>query len=1221
MITLRKVERSFCVAVLVAVAAIGAIGMVGAACARAAGDSAVWWNVNVGSRPTALQVGGHAQLFVAVENLGDAGSSGDATLTATVPAGYRVLNVEGRAGGTGNFVLPSMSCSWQESPVSKETSVSCLFGEYKNASKEVEHDSLPPYEMLEARIAVSVLSGASAEGVFSGAISGGGAAHTAAASRHLAVGGEERFGIEEYTLIPENFGGGIDAQAGSHPYQLTSVLSLDQQPLDSEGEPLSVGLAHDMVGELPVGMFGNPTPFAQCTDAQFSIGVAAAGYSVNECPAASAVGVAVVQDFKPGVGGFETSTVPIFNMTPLPGEPARFAFKVQGFIAVYLDTAVQSGGDYSVSVGSHDITEIASLLDVRLTFWGVPGSTLHDGQRGWECLNGYGTCAPSTNTQPPPFLVMPTSCGQPFQSRLTGDSWPSAGHPEEKVESLYTLPEPVDGCNHLSFEPQVGAVPDAPDASTSTGFTVKVTVPQEAALNPDGLAESTLKETTVALPAGVAVNPSGGDGLEGCSEGLVGFTGVEEGGDERDLFTPRLPGSDAAVEAGELAPLQPGVNFCSNQSKIATAVIHTPLLTHAIEGAVYIASQNANPFGSLIALYLVAEDPVSGTLVKLPGEVDLCQTVGETIAGMTCGAPGQLITTFKNTPELPFEELELHFFGGERAPLATPAHCGTYTTDATFVPWSGNEAVHSQGTFQITSGPDGSPCPGASLPFSPLLTGGAIDNNGGAFSPLSTTIGRQDGEQNMQSVTLHMPPGLSGTLSSVKLCAEAQANEGTCGAESLIGETTVSAGVGSDPVSVKGGRVYITEKYDGAPFGLSIVNPVKAGPFDLEHDTSKPATNMPPCDCIVVRAKIEVDPQTAALTITTDSSGPHAIPHLIDGIPVQIKKVNVLINRPGFTFNPTNCTQMQITGAIGSNEGASSPVSVPFDVANCAKLAFEPDFSVSTQAKTSKRYGAGLHVVMAYPDGAAGKDANLKYVKVELPKALPSRLETLKQACLEMTFDTNPASCPAASIVGHAVVHTPVLPVPLTGPAYFVSHGGKEFPSLTMVLQGDGVTVELVGETYISKGVTSSTFNSTPDVPFESFELTLPTGSYSALAANGNLCDQKLVMPTRLLGQNGAQIQKQTRIAIQGCPSGLKVLSKKVKGDTLKLRVVTPSAGTLEASGKGLSSTSESAGGREPLTLVLHIKGSHTKSRIKLAFKPAKGKRLTKTLSLTLRRG
>ena len=611
---------------------------------------------------------------------------------------------------------------------------------------------------------------------------------------------------------------------------------------------------------------------------------------------------------------------------------------------------------------------------------------------------------------------------------------------------------PLGGCNRLPFSPSIKVKPDGTAASSPTGMTVDVHVPQEESLNAEGLAVAAPRNITVALPPGVAVNPSGGDGLAACpqdeSAGGVGFTGLEELNHEGE------PGLRTATfsSAPPLSAALQGVNFCSDASKIGEVTIHTPILPNPIKGFVYLATQNQNPFGSLLAIYIVAEDPVSGVLIKLAGQVHLNPETG------------QLSTTFENSPQAPFEDAELHFFGGERAPLATPARCGAYTTTASLAPWSGSEPVASSSTFDITSGPNGTPCPGPSLPFSPSLTGGSTNINAGGFSPLSTTISRVDGQQNMQQVTLHMPAGLEGLLSNVKLCPEAQANEGTCGPESEIGETTVSAGVGSDPVSVKGGRVYITEHYAGAPFGLSIVNPVKAGPFDLEHDTSNPS-NQPPCDCVVVRAKIEVNPVTAELTITTDSSGPHAIPHLIDGIPVQIKKVNVLVNREHFTFNPTNCDPTSDDRPDRSRRRRRAPVSVPFQPTNCAVAVQNPDFKVATSGKPTKANGTSLTAKIVYPvtpesSGKATNEANIGYVKVELPEQLPSRLTTMQKACLAKVFDEDPAKCAPESIVGHAVVHTPVLPVPLEGPAYFVSHGNEEFPNLTMMLRGYGVTME-----------------------------------------------------------------------------------------------------------------------------------------------------------------
>jgi hypothetical protein len=298
---------------------------------------------------------------------------------------------------------------------------------------------------------------------------------------------------------------------------------------------------------------------------------------------------------------------------------------------------------------------------------------------------------------------------------------------------------------------------------------------------------------------------------------------------------------------------------------------------------------------------------------------------------------------------------------------------------------------------------------------------------------------------------------------------------------------------------------------------------------------------------VIVRAKIEVDPHTAALTVTTG-----AIPHILDGIPLQIKHVNVTIDRSGFTFNPTNCNPMAITAGIGSTEGASSSVPVPFQVTNCASLKFAPKFAVSTSGKTSKAKGASLQVKLTYPQAPAGTYANIARVKVDLPKQLPSQLKTLQKACTAAQFEANPAGCPAASKVGYAKAVTPLIPVPLEGPAIFVSHGNEAFPSLIVVLQGYGVTLDLVGSTFISKaGITSSTFKTVPDAPVGSFELTLPQGKFSALAANGNLCKSasKLKMPTEFLAQNGTKINESTKIAVTGCPKAKKAKKKHGAGN------------------------------------------------------------------------
>jgi hypothetical protein len=1107
------------------------------------------------------------------------------------------------------------------------------------------------------------------------------------------------FGLEKFAIGAQlNQEGTPDAQAGSHPYALTNTFVLHEAGPATETSPANT--LKDVKLELPPGFVGDPNATPKCTYSAFAKEledkVAPSGCS-NE----AAIGVATTYIERHAEPGYVTPfSSPVYNLVPPAGVAAEFGFIAQHTTPVLLQTSVRTGTDYGLTTNVNDVNQGVIVGASKVTIWGVPAEPVHNPWRG-SCErteagqpvppeeSGIGLRAEEDELEGPlyysyeqrfsglpesenvcptdapvkPLLTNPTSCGTPRTATLSVDSWEDPGNFSGERTKSTSLPE-ITGCEKLDFSPTLTVKPDLPNASTSSGLTVDVKVPQETTKNPVGLSEADVRDTTVMLPAGVALNPSGGNGLEACSSDPgalgagelgspgdgIGFEGFEEPrlepGVSLPVFTRDLPGDIAAqnaVSTGSLVSgedvLQPGVNFCADASKIGTVRIKTPLLEHELTGDVYLAAQEANPFGSLMAIYVVAEDPVSGALVKLPGEVSLCKGAGEVIAGQTCQALGQIVTTLDNTPQFPFEEFEAHFFGGEKAPLTTPAHCGTYTTEASFVPWTAQPAARPSAPFTIEHGPGGGACPGSSLPFSPSLTGGAENLNAGAFSPFTLTVSRSDGEQNMQSVEAHLPPGLSGILSNVELCPEPQANEGQCGANSLIGETTVSVGVGGDPYTVTGGKFYLTGPYNGsggctvgqagcAPFGITFEVPAKAGPFDLANTKN----NHPPCDCILVRGKIEVNPFTTAITIASNPAGTtDSIPTSIEGIPLEIQKINATTTRADFTFNPTSCNPTKVTTTINSAEGLSSSVEVPFQVTNCEALSFAPSVSFSTNGKTSKQDGADLITKLTYPSAPQGTYANIGYVKVELPKALPSRLTTLQKACTDAQFEANPAECPPESKIGFATVHTPLLPVPLTGPAIFVSHGGEAFPSLTMVLQGYGVTVDLVGTTFISKaGVTSTTFKTTPDVPFSTFELVLPQGPYSALTANGNLCTEKLVIPAEFLSQaGGAPVKQDSTISVMGCAPAITVVSHKVKGKTATIQVSVPAAGKLVATGKGLSKASKTAKGATTLTVKLTLtngeaatlskhKGRKLRANIKLTFTPKKGAKLRATTTVLI---
>jgi hypothetical protein len=984
----------------------------------------------------------------------------------------------------------------------------------------------------------------------------GNAAATSESAGLLAAQGPP-FGVKSFEVSFLNEDGTPDTQAGSHPYELVNNIEYNWHyvPLESNADSIyarePAGTPRDYKIDLPSGLVGDPTATSKKCNLRELFNETGLTLEHHEggCPPESMLGTFEV-GWDPHVFGYSGTRKALYNMLTPHGTALQLGTNYVG-TDVFIDNTLLAGGDYPIQVTLEGVPAEAPVLRSRVTVSGVltpcvrvaPG---HGKYKDVFCrieavaITGQGEFErePSANKA---LLTLPTGCHGPLRSTIEIDSYEKPGewaHAENVTRNAAGTPVSLTGCSQLIFPPTISVKPDTTNASTSSGLTVDVHVPQNAAFNPAGLAESSLRDTTVALPQGVAINPSGGNGLEACSEGLAGFTGFSEFNPNTEprvkwnTFTPTL-----------LEQLQPGVSFCPNGSKIGTVKIKTPLLEHELEGTVYLASQNANPFGSLVAMYLVAEDPFSGSVIKLAGEVSLTNT-------------GQIVTTFKNTPDLPFENLELHFFGGERAPLSTPSRCGTYTTTAVFTPWDGNGPVTAESSFNIDHGPGGGPCPGASLPFNPSLTGGATNVNAGAFSPFTLTMTRKDGEQNLQSVEAHLPPGLLGILSNIELCGEPQANLGECPPNSLIGETTISVGVGNQPFTVSGGKFYLTGPYNGtgactvgqpgcAPFGITFEVPAKAGPFDLKRNTANPAGENP-CDCVLVRGKIEVDPITAAITITSNPPGtPDAIPTSIEGIPLEIQHVNAITTRGNFQFNPTNCNKMQVSGTIHSSEGATDTIDVPFQVTNCAVLGFKPGFKVSTSGKTSRAKGASLTVKLTYPKAPFGSQANIRSVKVDLPKQLPSRLTTLQKACPDSTFNANPAGCPADSRVGRAKAITPLIPVPLEGPAYFVSHGGAKFPELIVVLQGYGVTLDLHGETFISKaGITSSTFHAIPDAPVGSFELTLPEGPFSALAANGNLCKSKLAMPTAFTAQNGAVIHQSTPITATGCPKKHKAKAK-----------------------------------------------------------------------------
>jgi hypothetical protein len=1115
-------ERAGCQArrIRLTVALLVAMALAAAASASQASAAAPWWHVTSRLIPSRIPPGGEGTIVVQAVNLGNATTSGSFSISDNLPAGF-TLQESHYFGPPPPFLElrhpdlgPSGGFGALEYCKATATSIACsIESPLLGSEPEFLVQPVIPYDFLEMRLKVKAEGGA-VSGALNEAQASGGGASSATTRRPIPIGNEAiPFGVEDFSLVPEEEGGEVDTHAGSHPYQLTNTLTFNRNGVETLNP---TALARNLDFKLPPGMVGSATALPQCNEQDFAH--VPEGGQANLCPSDSAIGVAVVTA-STFPGQEEPFTVPVFNLTPALGEPARFGFEVLRN-PVILDTAIRSGPgeDYGVTVSVNNTTQLVNFISATTTFWGAPADTSHNSSRGWGCLLGgrYAqesgiTCIPSVEQHPTAFLTMPTNCESPFDPSLEGTSWPTKAAPDGFSFPAITYdlqngqgnPLSITGCNQLAFSPTITAEPTAQSASSPSGLDFNLNFDDEGLTNAGGVAQSQLRNASVVLPEGLTINPSAGVGLGGCSE---------------------------AAYAAESVESAPGAG-CPNDSKLGTVEIHTPLLSVPVDGSIFIAQPYENPFsepghlnGSLVALYIVAKNPENGILIKLAGKVDRNPVTG------------QLTTTFENNPQLPFDHFNFHFREGQQAPLITPPACGTYTTQALLTPWSAPLAsLTDTSSFQITKGFDGGACPpGGAPPFSPKIESGTVNNVAGAPSSFYLRLTRSDGEAEISSFSTTLPPGLTGILTGIPFCPEAdivlarsksgaqeQANP-SCPEASLLGHSQVGTGVGA-VLAYTPGKIYLAGPYDGDPFSLVSVTSAVVGPFDL--------------GTVVVRFGLRLDPHTVQVSVDPTASEP--IPHILDGIVTHVRDIRVSIDRTGFTLNPTSCNAMSISSTLGSNLGQSATVSSPFQAASCASLKFAPKFSVSTAGKTSKAKGASLSVKLVYPSGPLGTYANLARAKVSLPKQLPSRLTTLQKACTAAVFDANPANCAAASIVGKAKVLTPALPVPLEGPAYFVSHGGEAFPDLTIVLKGYGVTVDLVGSTSIKGGITTSTFKATPDVPFSSFELTLPQGPDSALAANTNLCGTKLTMPTEFAAQNGALITQSTPIAVTGCPKPL----------------------------------------------------------------------------------
>jgi hypothetical protein len=918
--------------------------------------------------------------------------------------------------------------------------------------------------------------------------------------------------FEQLSAEVNDLAGNATRQAGSHP---DSAVSFWARPVNAE-DPQSFPeqQPHRFQIDVPPGLIGNPLAAERCEDSELKAG-ASGNWAV--CPVASQVGIARVYSkngsWEPG------SETPVYNVEPPDDKPAMFAFNYIGSV-VKITPSIRPG-DHGVTVDSGVISQAIPIYGARVTLWGVPADPAHDPDRFEPKFGGFLFARPAvSHSERKPFLSLPTSCPgrvETLTARL--DGWDSIG--QFTSRSFTTDPNDVPfintGCERLPFAPS--ALVEAPSRSVEspTGLDAELKVPQ--ADSPDGLSTAHVRDVTVTLPDGMVVSPSSAPGLEACAPAQIGI------------------GVDAEPT-------------CPRASKLGTVVAETPLLEEPLNGEIFLAQQNENPFESMLAMYLVVRGP--GVLVKIPGRVDADPV------------SGRLTATFKNNPQFPVSVLRVKLPGGENAPLATPASCGIYQTATNIVSWATPE-VHALGTpMAIDQGCDRGG-------FRPEVSAGSTNTAAGEHATFALRIQRADGQQHVRSVTTTMPTGLLANIASVPLCGEAQANAGTCDEASQVGTTRTAAGPGTSPLTLPG-KVFLTGGYKGGQYGLAIVVRAVAGPFDL--------------GTVVVRASITVDPIDAHVTVVSDD-----VPNILsvkgkdgvsNGFKLLLRDIQVNVDRPSFIINPTSCAPKSIGGSIGSYGGATVAIVERFQVDNCAGLDLKPNLALSLSGKGQTTDGKhpAISAVLTQKPG----QSNLSKVRVALPLSLALDPDNANGLCEFVDGSKVEPTCPKASIVGKATATTPILNEPLSGPVYFVKNirkdpkSGREIrtlPKLVLPLTGpNGIKLTLTGTSAVENDRLVTTFENIPDAPVSSFKMDIIGGKGGILTvSNADICKSTQVAGQQVDGQNGKDADASVSIQTPSC--ALKVVSKKVGKTSVAVKVSGLGAGKVTITGKGIKKTTK----------------------------------------------
>jgi hypothetical protein len=996
--------------------------------AGAAAVSLPAWNVESQALPTNFKPGGAAEYEVAVANAtGAALDSSAAAIVDSLPPGLGVNTIT-LTGVNGAQLSPqelgAQLCGKAGSPAAGAV-VSC------SVPASLSGNALGR-ESMQLHIGIEVPAGM-AEGRVESLVrvEGGGAAPSAATFVNAISSHDAGPGISSLRAGLLEADGSDAEQAGSVPFAY--VLGFTRSVVSEGGELKPAGGALRNVRlDLPPGLIGALETGSVCDANMLNNGVE------GECPDSSAVGTVEAAVF-----GFPTMAFPLYLVSSSGGTAATFGFRSSQLTSVFVLAEMhdRDGGVSAWTSGSLD-----SFRAVRIAIWGDPGDPGHDRVRG-GCLSSDGDSRGNCPVAATPALLrLPTSCELPLESTVAFDTWIAPG----SYHSATATAEAPTGCGSLRFEPATSVAADTTTTDSPTGISVQLGFPP--ANGAEALATADLRRLSVILPPGLVVNPAGAGGRIGC------------GPDEIDLDSP--------------APAR-----CPNESKIGSAQIRTPLVDHPVGGSVYLARPDDNPFGSLLAVYLVVSDEETGVALKLAGRVDLDSETG------------RVTIVFADLPQIPLEAVSMDLFAGERAPLRTPLTCSDQTSTAAMRPWSAPYSgpdVSRSSPIILNRAPGGGACPRdpAQAPHAPTFSGGARQAEAGSFTSFAIRIAREDGSQGIGSADVSLPPGVLAKLADVPLC---EANAGRCPQASRVGSVSIWAGAGRLPIALTG-EAYLSGAYKGAPASLTIDIPAIVGPFDLGTVRSRMA--------------LRIDPGTAQLQVQSDP-----LPTILSGVPLDLRVLRLVLDRPGFILNPTDCDPMRVDGRVFSPSGAEAAISVPFQVRSCADLGFEPKLALRFLGPTHRSAHPRLRAVLR----ARGGDANIGRAAVILPKTEYLDNSHIRKICTRPLFAAH--ACPARSIYGYAKVWSPLLDEPLEGSVYLRS-SSRRLPDVVASLDGQ-IRLDLVGQVDSTRDRLRIKLDQVPDVPVSRVELTMKGGRKGLLVNNTQLCRARPRAGVFLRAHNG----------------------------------------------------------------------------------------------------